>query len=472
MPDVICVPRVIHQTWKRTPEDGTLFRTSAEAWARDHEQWLFRFADDDKCAQDIADLGDDAVSEAYHHPDTKPVERADIWRYAVVYMYGGIYADMDTIPTTPATAWPELQLPGEKLVVGWFHGPGAHELCQWTFAATPRHPALLHVLRCVAHACTKKPKTHTLFKTGPRIFTWAIHAYTKAAKERGVGTRDVMPLSCEEHAEQVSGAALDDLPLDLPDAAQDEIVVAGGMRVPKFLCDSSSELLQEPTSGLSTELISTIEREHDMAETRWVAEVPEGVPALRLKPTRGCAPQPLHVHNPVQRDRVHIPAAGRLPGSVVVINSSRFGSFGVMAWAKLQAWRPPTGRDPFEKPPSMEDFEKEFARFTNEMAEATSGAGWGTVASTIAGPREPAQDHDADKVATSASQPYVLHVSSETWKPIYDRWWFIVGAIVLACVAVIAIGSIMATYILGAPKNAAEAAVLSMLRSEQAAAAS
>ena len=35
----------------------------------------------------------------------KPVEKADIFRYAIIYMKGGLYVDIDVTPIAPFNAW-------------------------------------------------------------------------------------------------------------------------------------------------------------------------------------------------------------------------------------------------------------------------------------------------------------------------------------------------------------------------------
>jgi mannosyltransferase OCH1-like enzyme len=35
------------------------------------------------------------------------VMRADFWRYLIVYIFGGFYTDIDTIPIQKFTDWPD-----------------------------------------------------------------------------------------------------------------------------------------------------------------------------------------------------------------------------------------------------------------------------------------------------------------------------------------------------------------------------
>lgn len=131
------------------------------------------------------------------------VMRADLWRYAVLYALGGVYADIDTEALQPLQRWFPPRQTGPKdpafvsdtkpnweaagpvqyfdlswedcsLVAGLEND--AH-MCQWIIAAAPGHPVLRSVLelamRSVEHGvnCTYEHLVHQ--HTGPGIFTQA-----------------------------------------------------------------------------------------------------------------------------------------------------------------------------------------------------------------------------------------------------------------------------------------------------------
>jgi hypothetical protein len=68
------------------------------------------------------------------------VMKADVWRVAVLYVYGGVYVDIDCECIVPIQEWIE----NYSLVVSAETDGG--ELANFAFAAEPRHPALLSVL--------------------------------------------------------------------------------------------------------------------------------------------------------------------------------------------------------------------------------------------------------------------------------------------------------------------------------------
>ncbi|KAI8853267.1 hypothetical protein BC829DRAFT_487094 [Chytridium lagenaria] len=157
----------------------------------------------------------------------KNVERADFWRYLVVYLYGGVYVDSDVFPKQPLDTWhrffdpekavgvPHLTLLNDTRVDGpWiqgFVGAEAHltepqriqqnfafriQWCQWAFAFRPRHPFLLKLLRSIiTHVHGERNGTvkssgswliDLLMRTGPGRFTVVVEEWLKE-QSRGRG---------------------------------------------------------------------------------------------------------------------------------------------------------------------------------------------------------------------------------------------------------------------------------------------
>lgn len=88
-------PKIVHQTWK-TEELPKAFEENVERWKRLHPNYDFYFYSDDDIEKFIKKRFPqyyEAYSNFEHH-----IERVDFVRYAILYTYGGIYADMDTIP--------------------------------------------------------------------------------------------------------------------------------------------------------------------------------------------------------------------------------------------------------------------------------------------------------------------------------------------------------------------------------------
>lgn len=105
------------------------------------------------------------------------VMKADVWRYAVLFKFGGIYADIDTTCTVALDSW---QLTDHEL---WVALENEVHFCQWTIATVPRHPLLALVLQLVEERLLKGIDStceHFVHQdTGPGIWTAAIRQYLK-----------------------------------------------------------------------------------------------------------------------------------------------------------------------------------------------------------------------------------------------------------------------------------------------------
>jgi mannosyltransferase OCH1-like enzyme len=107
------------------------------------------------------------------------VMKADLWRYCVIYHYGGIYADTDTVllcnPNDIINNKNNLVIVPENDV----------HLCQWIFAAPPKNPLLktvidLSVRRIQEEMEKSSNKKHIVhYLTGPGVFTDGIEKYLK-----------------------------------------------------------------------------------------------------------------------------------------------------------------------------------------------------------------------------------------------------------------------------------------------------
>ena len=105
------------------------------------------------------------------------VMRADLWRYCVIYIFGGIYADADTELLGDISIFFKKD---KKLVLV---PENKTHFCQWVFAAPPKSP----ILKAVIDLCVERIKDmdlnyeHFIHKTtGPEVFTDGILQYLKS----------------------------------------------------------------------------------------------------------------------------------------------------------------------------------------------------------------------------------------------------------------------------------------------------
>ncbi|KAI8899268.1 nucleotide-diphospho-sugar transferase [Globomyces pollinis-pini] len=134
------IPTLIHQTWRaesitQLHPDLTKY---VETFQDKNPYYTYVYWNDD----DIDEFIQRFFPTSYQQFKTIPVAviKADLFRYMVVYIFGGIYADIDCICLKPADTWVEgyegheIQ---ELIGVEFYVNDGGVQFLQWAFASAP-----------------------------------------------------------------------------------------------------------------------------------------------------------------------------------------------------------------------------------------------------------------------------------------------------------------------------------------------
>src|SRR4051812_27466191 len=169
------IPPIIHQTW-RDSEIPRQFAAYAASWPRHHPGWTVRLWTD-------ADL--DALA-AEHFPHLiemfraypLPIMRADLGRYMVLAVHGGVYADLDAEALGSFAAFHREARPV------FAEDPVSHALnsapraCGFgrlignaVMASPPGHPFWAHLLAMLQRC---RSASGPLDATGPFVLTAAV----------------------------------------------------------------------------------------------------------------------------------------------------------------------------------------------------------------------------------------------------------------------------------------------------------
>lgn len=141
------IPPVIFQTFK-TPELPDLMYEAVQSWIEHNPGFEYRFFDDDAQAAFIRDNFEPDVFAAYQKIEAGAF-RADLWRYCVLWIHGGVYADIDTVCRSDLT----LSLrPEDEFVVPDTGGNVPSAVYNCFIATVPRHP---FVKRAIERATDK-----------------------------------------------------------------------------------------------------------------------------------------------------------------------------------------------------------------------------------------------------------------------------------------------------------------------------
>ncbi|KAJ1549903.1 membrane-bound alpha-1,6- mannosyltransferase Initiation-specific [Nowakowskiella sp. JEL0078] len=185
------IPRIIHHTWKTKNENewSPDIRSSINSW-NDKNQGYLQLVWDDNDVQEFVEYYFSYFSDAFKSLPM-PVLRADIFRYMVLSVFGGIYSDIDTHCLKPIDTWAEKRK-DVKFIVGIEADAGdrpdwndwyARQLqwCQWTIASAPGHPV---VMDAVFSSIGKlygswdfRSSSNVMESTGPGIWTDAVNFY-------------------------------------------------------------------------------------------------------------------------------------------------------------------------------------------------------------------------------------------------------------------------------------------------------
>lgn len=176
------IPKKIYQSWKTKKLDGRMAEIVEETKKMnpDCEYYLY---DDNDCKQFL--LEHFGINHANAFDVLIPgAFKCDFWRYAQLYITGGIYMDMDMQPLVPFS---QIIEPNDELVsiadLKYFLVPSCN-VFQSFLACTPRHPALLYAVQLTfANIVTRRHELLDSFSiTGPVVMGIAINLYWNKSK--------------------------------------------------------------------------------------------------------------------------------------------------------------------------------------------------------------------------------------------------------------------------------------------------
>lgn len=162
------IPKIIHQTFQTRflPE---CIATAAYSWINKNSDYEYRYYDDNDRRRFIESHFDKQVVDAYNLL-IPGAYKADLWRYCVIYIKGGVYVDIKTTPLVPLNKI--IDDDTDLLVTNDTHDGTLYNAF---FAASPKHPAILETISTVVkRVVNKEYGNHILYPTGPLAMGHAI----------------------------------------------------------------------------------------------------------------------------------------------------------------------------------------------------------------------------------------------------------------------------------------------------------
>lgn len=168
------IPPIIHQTASSRCLTKKIYQATSKWRQNGFEDFEYRFYDDEDIRRIFShELNNDRWKKIATNCLIGGAIRADVWRYLMLWKYGGIYADIDS---APAKLTPDLFLNTDALFVVEQY----HILSQWFMAVSPRHPlmklALEQALENMFHV-SDVTNVGAAKQTGPHALHVALQKY-------------------------------------------------------------------------------------------------------------------------------------------------------------------------------------------------------------------------------------------------------------------------------------------------------
>jgi hypothetical protein len=203
------IPNILFQTWE-TKTISPEFSKIARSWIERNPNYKYVFQDAREREEFLKTNFDERVHNAYLKIRAGAF-KADLWRYCILYEYGGVYADIDTlclgnlddfIGTANSCVFViDLNQNSEE---------GTHNLANGFIAIEPRSPimreCILRVVHNVEHGIVDKSRL--LDFSGPGVLGRSVNRYLQLKEDASfVGKEGVVDnihfLRFEQHSEFV-----------------------------------------------------------------------------------------------------------------------------------------------------------------------------------------------------------------------------------------------------------------------------
>jgi mannosyltransferase OCH1-like enzyme len=186
------IPTILHQIWWAGDLPPSLAEWRA-GWISNHPRWIHRLYDEAAMRRVLSDRAPQWLPTF----DTLPrmIQRIDFFRYLIVYLDGGLYADVDMLSYLPC----DPLLKNASCVLSIENHVGKHlqkklsykgpwQLANFVFAAVPGHPFLAALLEQIGRsAALPTPNDDSVEDiSGPRMLTRM--AYALKSEDKGAIT--------------------------------------------------------------------------------------------------------------------------------------------------------------------------------------------------------------------------------------------------------------------------------------------
>lgn len=163
------IPKIIWQTYECSYEELLPeIKEFTESWKNKNKNWEYRYmSSDDRNSFVLNNFGEEWFK--IFNSCELGIVKANIWRCMVLYIYGGVYCDLDTICNEPIDTWikDEYQMTCSKDDQG-----NSNEYAINVFASKPNSDALNDILNALKYNIINKKinKDNVIALTGETLW--------------------------------------------------------------------------------------------------------------------------------------------------------------------------------------------------------------------------------------------------------------------------------------------------------------
>lgn len=168
------IPKIIWQTYSSKKEElPDYLKAISSTW--ENSGLEYRYVSDFEARNIIKDNNDNFLIDIIDYASI-PMVKADIIRAAIIYTYGGLYADIDTILKNPIKSW--IDFSKDFFLI---ERPGDHSFIQNDlFAFSEKHPIMKSILEEILNRCRQAIKNGEMivpYHTGPQVYEYVIKKF-------------------------------------------------------------------------------------------------------------------------------------------------------------------------------------------------------------------------------------------------------------------------------------------------------
>lgn len=203
------IPKKIFQTWKTKTDLSTKLKNLTDLWKVHNPEYEYKLFDNKDCETFISEYFDADVLTAYRRLIPGAL-KADLWRYCVLYVYGGVYADMDTMCMNSLDTFLKDYDFVAPIDFNYTKSEGEHNIFNAFIACVPNHPVMQGCINRIVRQVLKNIRPSSpLDLTGPGVLGRELNIYLERQENasfigmEGIQQNNTFLLHCQSKLEYV-----------------------------------------------------------------------------------------------------------------------------------------------------------------------------------------------------------------------------------------------------------------------------